>query len=855
MLLMVCITLFFYTAALALASGTRLHSETLLISAEYFVPFLVWLIGTLLVQRNIRHKLPNRDPWVFPATTGLTGLGMLTIWRLSPDLGLKQSVWFMVGCTLFLIALNIVDLIKILKAYKYVWLLLGLILIGLTFFIGVNPTGSGQRLWLRVLDFYIQPSEPLKLLLIVYMAAFFADQVRPNISWVSSVFPTFVVVGFVGLLLIAQRDLGTASIFISLYVLMLTVTTQRRRLLYLIPALAILAGTVGYFAFDVIKTRVDIWLNPWLDTSGNAWQLAQAQIAIATGGLTGTGPGLGSPQFVPVAVSDFIFTTIAEELGVLGTGAVLLLLLFLVIRGISIALASKTTFGRYLAFGISAYFALQSILIVGGNLGLLPLTGVTLPFISYGGSSLVTNILSVLLLLRISTETSAQDLPEKVRVPYRWVTGIFTGIFLLIMGWNGYLAFPNRADLIARAENPRWAVYDRYSPRGEIYALSGEKLVEVQGTPGSYELWVTEPQLSNTLGYAHPAYGQSGLELSQYSLLRGYVGVPFEERWQHELLYNQPPPGLDIKLNINMTLQKKADELLGEQKGAIVLANAQTGEIYAIASHPSFDANTLTETWDSLMERTDAPLLNRATQGSYPLGTLASTIAYGSLLQSNHAFELSSGQDFFRLDSFCYSAMQNAGVSLNAFQFGCESVSDELLNTTDPSLLQADLEAFGLFSAPELAVETSQPATALTVEQLDQDPLQVMGINVSPIQMAMVAASITNNGARPAPALVNSYLTPEGSWQSLGPGKTVAVVYTPSLAAELQSELRSSNQTIWYQIGHALINQEEPLTWYIGGTTPEWSATPLAIAVAIEADTSDLALTIGSTLLNLSATN
>ena len=121
--------------------------------------------------------------------------------------------------------------------------------------------------------------------------------------------------------------------------------------------------------------------------------------------------------------------------------------------------------------------------------------------------------------------------------------------------------------------------------------------MEVQGAPGSYGMWVTEPQLSNTLGYAHPAYGQSGLELSQYSLLRGYVGVPFEERWQHELLYNQPPPGLDIKLNINMTLQKKADELLGEQKGAIVLANAQTGEIYAIASHPSFDANTLTETW------------------------------------------------------------------------------------------------------------------------------------------------------------------------------------------------------------------------------------------------------------------
>ena len=850
MLLIVCLTLFFYAAALAVASGTRLHSKTLLISAEYFVPFTIWLVGTLVVQRNIRRKLPNRDPWIFPATAGLTGLGMLTIWRLSPDLGLKQSAWFLVGYGLFLIALNTTDLIKILKTYKYVWLLLGLILIGLTFVVGVNPTGSGQRLWLKIVDFYIQPSEPLKLLLIVYLAAFFADQIRPNISWLGSVFPTLVVVGFAGLLLIAQRDLGTASLFVSLYILMLTVTTHRRRLLWLIPALAILAGTIGYFVFDVIRTRVDIWLNPWLDTSGNAWQLAQAQIAIASGGLTGTGPGLGSPQFVPVAVSDFIFTTIAEELGLLGTSAVMLLLLFLVIRGINIALSSKTTFGRYLAFGISGYFALQSIFIIGGNLGLLPLTGVTLPFLSYGGSSLVTNILAVLLLLRISTETSPQELSEKSRSPYRWVTGIFSVVFLLISAWNGYLAFPNREDLLSRAENPRWAVYDRYSPRGEIYALSGEKLVEVRGNPGSYELWVNEPQLSNTLGYAHPAYGQSGLERSQYSLLRGYAGVPFEERWQHELLFNQPPAGLDIKLNINMALQNKADELLGDHKGAIVLANAQTGEIYAIASHPSFDANTLDETWDSLMQRTDAPLVNRATQGSYPLGTLASTFAYGSLLQSNHAFELRSSQDLFRLDSYCYRAMQNAGASLNAFQFGCETVSEELLNSADPTLLQADLEAYGLFSAPDLAIETSQPSSTLSIDQLNQNPLLVMDINVNPVQMAMVAATITNDGARPAPALVNSYLTPEGNWQALGPGKTVAVVFTPSLSAEIQADLRSSTQTIWYQIGHAWINQEEPLTWYIGGTTPEWSATPLAIAIAIEEDAPDLALTIGNTLLN-----
>ena len=135
---------------------------------------------------------------------------------------------------LFLIALHAKDLIIGLKKFKYVWLFAGLILIGLTFVIGVNPNGIGQRLWLKVVNFYIQPSEPLKLLLIIYLAGFFADQIRPNSSWVSSVFPTLVVISLAGLLLLAQRDLGTASLFVMLYVLMLSVTTQKRKLLWII---------------------------------------------------------------------------------------------------------------------------------------------------------------------------------------------------------------------------------------------------------------------------------------------------------------------------------------------------------------------------------------------------------------------------------------------------------------------------------------------------------------------------------------------------------------------------------------------------------------------------------------------
>ena len=852
MLLMVCISMFFYAAALALANGTRLHSEKLLINVEYFFPFLIWLFSVLFIQRNISRKLPNRDPWIFPAVAALSGLGMLTIWRLSPELGVKQALWFLFGTILFIFALHAKDLIIGLKKFKYVWLFAGLILIGLTFVIGVNPNGVGQRLWLKVFNFYIQPSEPLKLLLIIYLAGFFADQIRPNISWISSVFPTLVVIGLAGLLLLAQRDLGTASLFVMLYILMLSVTTQKRKLLWIIPGLALLAGTIGYFAFDVVKSRVDIWLNPWLDTSGSSWQLAQAQIAIAAGGLIGTGPGLGSPQFVPVAVSDFIFTSIAEELGLFGTLAVSLLLLLIVMSGIKIALSSKTTFGRYLAFGISSWFGLQSIMIIGGNMGLLPLTGVTLPFLSYGGSSLITSLMAIVLLLKISTETASMDLTKKASSPYKLVAAIFSIVFIIVIAWNGYLAFPKQRELLSRPENPRWAVYDRFSPRGEIYALSGEKLVEVSGSPGSYQLRLSYPELSNTLGFAHPAYGQSGLQASQYDLLRGYAGTSAEESWKNQLLYNQPLPGLDIKLNLNLSLQEKADELLGDHNGAIVLMNAQTGEIYAMASHPYFDANLISENWDSLMARTDAPLLNRATQGTYPLGTLANTLAMNSLLESNQSFDLSSpDDDLFKLDPECYAAMQASGTALNAYQFGCESISDEILQTVDPALLLADLEKLGLFEAPNLAIQTAQADQPLTEQELEANPLVVRDIHVSPLQMALVAATITNNGIRPSPALVNAYKTPEGEWLLYGQNSPSQEVFEKSQADAIQASLASEQNPVWFQLGHALINDSNPLTWYIGGTTADWVATPLVIAIAIEENDPALAMNIGQTLLTL----
>ncbi len=839
-----------YALLLALAPAVRLHEKDFSLNPSYLLPWLGWLAGAIILDKVINTRIRNPDPWVPPLVMLLTGWGILTIWRLSPALGAKQLVWFIVGVLAITAALYLPNLIVNLKKYKYVWLALGLLLIVLTFFIGVNPTGSGPSLWLNIFGIYILPSEPLKLLLIVYLAAFFSDQIKPRSSLFASILPTLLIIALSGLLLIWQRDLGTAALILALFAFMLVVTTHRRRFLWIFPLVLVLGGVAGYFLIDVVRARVDIWLHPWLETGGSSYQLVQAQIAIAAGKLIGVGPGMGSPQFVPVAVSDFIFSALAEETGLLGTTALLLVLLLLVFRGIKIALTTRTTFGRYLAFGIAAYFGLQSFLIIGGNLALIPLTGITLPFLSYGGSSLLTNMFCAMLLLVLGSETGRNPLPERTRQPYLFIGAVILILFLLLFVKNSYLSVFKQQELVERPENLRWAVYDRYSPRGDILTVANEILATTQGEPGEYTRSVTYPQLSHIIGYTNALYGQSGLERSVYPFLRGY-GKTYGTYYWHEILYNQPPAGSDVRINIDLPLQKAADSFLGERTGAIVLINAKTGEIYALVSHPSFNANTLESDWQDLMASDDAPLLNRATQAEYPLGTLSNLFGLSAYwTDPENRYKL---PEFSKaMDTQCYQAMKADGSGLDGLRFGCESTTTEMLYSISEQALLESADNLGLFSAPTIALEVAEavpyPDANTSLEVWAQGFAQQ---TVTPLQMVLAAAAITNDGVLPAPKLVNSYQDESGNWMAFADQGTQTPAISADVAAHVREAFSAETQAIWFQNGHAVIDTEKILTWYIGGTMPEWTGIPLAIAIAIEGDAPGVSQEIGSQLLNL----
>ena len=608
---------------------------------SHWLGLLVWGIGFAAAGRATRRYLPSRDPYLLPAAALLSGWGVLTIWRLSPIYGLRQAVGLGIVLAIFVLGLRLPSDLGFLRRYKYIWLTSGLLLAALTLFLGTNPLGYGPRLWLGCCGVYFQPSELLKLLLVIYLSAYLADRLpaaslespvsggtehrsETGVRMLGLLVPTFIMTGLALLLLLVQRDLGTASIFLFLYTTVVCVATGRRRFLLFMGLALGLAALVGYALFDVVRLRLDAWLNPWIDPSGRSYQIVQSLIAIANGGISGRGLGLGSPSLVPIAHSDFIFAAIAEEGGLPLVIGLLSLIALMATRGLRVALHAPDAFQRYLAAGLTAYLAGQSILIIGGNLRLLPLTGVTLPFVSAGGSSLLTSYLSLLILLHISQR--GQEQPAVVDPPqtrlYLYLGGLLlagiTGTALLAGWWMVYRG----PALITRTDNPRRAIIERSVRRGSLLDRSDTPINETIGQAGEYMRAYNYPLLGPIAGYDHPIYGQSGLEASLDDYLAGWRGNPGLKVWWEHLLYGQPPPGLDVRLSIDLELQRTADDLLGEMKGALVVINAQSGEILAIASHPAFDPNSLEADWQALTNSADwgqtMPLLDRASLGQYP---------------------------------------------------------------------------------------------------------------------------------------------------------------------------------------------------------------------------------------------
>jgi len=362
----------------------------------------------------VRWKLPSADPFLLPIAATLAGLGQVMTSRLEAALGPRQGVWVVIGLGMMTLV-GLLPSVGWLSRYRYTWATLAIVLQVLTIVFGKDPNGGGAALWFVVGPVSIQPTEAVKVLLVVFLAAYLAENRellamagrrvgRIHLPPLPYLAPILVMVGASLLLFWLQKDLGPGLLFATVLLAMLYVASGRAS--YVVIGLILLVGVeaVASRVFEHVHTRVLIWLDPWAYRDTLGYQLVQALYALGSGGVFGAGLDMGSPRYIPAVHTDFVIAAIGEELGLVGTLAVVNLFVLLVLRGFRIALMAGKEFSALLAAGLTSVLALQALIILAGTLELIPLTGITLPFVSYGGSSVVTNFLIVGLLLRISHE-------------------------------------------------------------------------------------------------------------------------------------------------------------------------------------------------------------------------------------------------------------------------------------------------------------------------------------------------------------------------------------------------------------------------------------------------------------------
>ena len=394
----------------ALAKGTELPAD--------LAPFAAGAAALAIVAHlAVRRFAARADGTLLGLAVLLNGMGFVAIARLDPELARYQSLWTAVGVASFVIVLRLVQRIRDLERYRYTFALVGIASLLLSAVPGIGREINGARLWVQIGPLNFQPGEAAKVTLVIFLAAYLVEkrELLSTPTWrVGPVMlpdpkhfaPLLLAWGSSILVMVREKDLGSSLLFFAVFLAMLYMATGRASYVGIGAGLFAGGATIAYQIFGHVQDRVTTWINPWPLAQDQGFQLVQALFAFGTGGVAGTGLGLGSPGSIPNASTDFVFAAIGEELGLVGTTAVLLLYVLFVGVGFRVALRAEQPFLKLLAAGLTTMLGIQTFIILGGVTRLIPLTGITMPFVSYGGSSLLANFVILALLLRISDEVA-----------------------------------------------------------------------------------------------------------------------------------------------------------------------------------------------------------------------------------------------------------------------------------------------------------------------------------------------------------------------------------------------------------------------------------------------------------------
>jgi cell division protein FtsW (lipid II flippase) len=403
-------------ACVPMALALLLAALVLHLAPPHALPgWLPWVLGGLaFAWPMVRPADVTRDDTLPALAVLLSAIGLSVVTRLEPGLAQRQVVWLAFSLVLAIAAGPAFERFRVLAAYKYIWILGSIVLFGALAVFGQEVNGA--RLWIRVGGLQFEPVEIIKLFVVLFMASYLAEtadviartrwwSLRANAKYLG---PLFLGWGISMGILVFERDLGMAMLLLATFVAMLYVATRRIDLVVGASAVFFAGAMVAASHYAYVARRIAVWRDPFHDPLGAGYQAVQSLFSIASGGLFGTGYGYGRPDYIPSVATDYVYAAYGEEWGAIGAIALLAVFLAVVLRALRVAHRQPDLYTKLLATGLAAVFGFQIVIIVGGVLRVFPLTGITLPFVSYGGSSLVTNFLLVALVWAISSEQRAR---------------------------------------------------------------------------------------------------------------------------------------------------------------------------------------------------------------------------------------------------------------------------------------------------------------------------------------------------------------------------------------------------------------------------------------------------------------
>lgn len=809
-------------AMYVVTTGAALSFQTLAVPLGLFAAFAAAHIG-------VRIFAPGADPAILPVVFTLSGIGITFVTRLQPDASLGQVIFLFLGVALMVGTLAVVKNLEVIKRYKYVLGIAGIILLVLPMFIGTEIYGS--KLWIKIGGFQFQPGEFAKVLIVLFLAGYLAEN-RELLSISNRtvlgikfprlrlLYPLFIVWGVCLLVVAFERDLGSALLFYTIFLIMLYVATGR--VSYVIIGLALLAvGAFGmYQIMSHVQVRVAIWLDPFSDAQNLGYQIVQSLFSLADGGLAGVGIGKGMADIIPVVASDMIFAAIGEEMGLLGGSAVLLLFMLFAVRGLTTAARAKSDLAAFSATGLTAAISFQAFTIVGGVTKLIPLTGVTLPFMSQGGSSLLASFVIVALLLRAGDEATgrsteiantstdlatagyrttvrgshmrrpALDTPEsgllgRVALANRLTRTVFlfTALFAVLIGNITYIQVIKASEYQDMPSNNHTINKARYIKRGSIITADGLTLAEsVQQADGTYARSYPNGNLAaHAVGYYSQQYGTMGIENTQNDTLTGSKDY---SSWQNALnsLAGISEPGNSVQLTIDSRIQRAAEQALAGRVGAIVALDPRSGAVLAWASAPTFDNTNIQAAIEAANASggADTSMYDRATLALYTPGSTFKVLTLASALENGLAtldttYDSPGRMEIGGADVVSIGERGHGKISLaKAFALSSNTVFGQVADGLGAEKLVATARAFGY--GQQLGLDFTTAASVMpNPEEMTEWELawagagQPVGQGHTPgpqatvMQNALMAATIANNGIAMNPYVVSQILAPDGT--------------------------------------------------------------------------------------------